>query len=54
MEEEGDLRVKGVLVGDSGVGKSSVRDRLCQNYFNPFWVKTVGVQFGSRGMVGPL
>ncbi len=48
------MRAKVLLVGEEGVGKTSIRDRLCQNYFNPFSVKTVGVQFSSRSMVGPL
>ena len=43
-----------LVVGEAGAGKTSIRERLCQQYFNPFWVKTVGVQFSSRRFLAPL
>ena len=52
--EEEELRVKVLLLGEPGAGKTSLRDRLCQHYFNPFWVKTVGVQFSRRKFLAPL
>lgn len=39
---------KYVLVGDSGVGKSSVLQRFTDDRFDPMHTYTIGVDFGSR------
>ena len=42
------------MVGDTGVGKTNIRERLCQNKFDPFSVKTVGVQVSTRKFIAPF
>jgi len=42
------------MVGDSGVGKSNIREMLCQERFNPFSVSTVGIQVSSRKFYAPF
>jgi small GTP-binding protein len=39
--------LKAVLIGDSGVGKTSIYQRLEQNIFNPAQVPTVGGSFAK-------
>ncbi len=51
---EEEYRIKIIMVGDSGVGKTSIRERLCKDIFDPFSVKTVGVQFSTRRFVAPF
>jgi GTPase SAR1 family protein len=48
------LKIKIIIVGDSGVGKSNIRSRLCQNKFEIFSNKTVGVQYSQRKFLVPL
>ena len=47
-------KIKAILVGDSGVGKSNIRQKLCHNKFDAFSVKTVGVQYSTRKFIAPL
>ncbi len=47
-EEEYDIIVKIVLVGDSGVGKSNILLRYLRNEFHFDSKATVGVEFGSK------
>ena len=54
MIEEGDNKIKIIIVGDSGVGKTNIRERLCQNKFDPVSVKTVGVQVSTRRFMAPF
>lgn len=37
-----------LLVGDSGVGKSSLLIRFCENKFNSDTVNTIGVDFKMK------
>lgn len=53
-EMNDEYKIKVILVGDSGVGKTNIRERLCQNKFDPFFNKTVGVQFSTRGFMAPF
>ena len=43
MPQENSLKV--VLVGDSGVGKSTIAARLCGERFNPVYIETRGMWF---------
>ena len=36
-----------IVIGDSGIGKSCLMHRMCQNEFNEDHEVTVGVEFGS-------
>ena len=49
-----EYKIKAILVGDSGVGKSNIRQKLCHNKFDAFSVKTVGVQYSTRKFIAPL
>lgn len=42
---EGDFKFKLVTVGDSGVGKSCLLTRFCQDFYSDFHVSTIGVDF---------
>lgn len=52
--DEEQYKIKIIFVGDSGVGKSNIRERLCQNKFDPFSNKTIGVQFSTRKFLAPF
>mmetsp|Transcript_11942 Transcript_11942/g.19799 ORF Transcript_11942/g.19799 Transcript_11942/m.19799 type:complete len:237 (+) Transcript_11942:142-852(+) len=43
-----DDSVKVVLLGDSGVGKSSLALRLCRNEFRPYSESTIGASFMTK------
>lgn len=53
-EDEQDNKLKVILVGDSGVGKTNIKERFCQNKFDPFSTKTVGVQVAFRKFISPF
>ena len=36
------------------MGKTNIRERLCQNKFDPVTVKTVGVQVSTRKFMAPF
>jgi len=41
------VTAKCILVGDAGVGKSSILNRILRNDFNPNIFSTIGVEFGA-------
>lgn len=43
--EEYDYLVKLVLIGESGVGKSAILNRYCDDFFNDSYISTIGVDF---------
>ncbi len=43
-----DYLVKCLIVGDSGIGKSSVMTRFADDVYNPVYVSTIGVDFKIR------
>lgn len=53
-EEEEEHKLKIIFVGDSGVGKTNIRERFCQNKFDPFSIPTVGVQVSTRKFISPF
>ena len=48
LTEEYDMMFKILLLGDSGVGKSSLLLRYTKNQFNPDIRSTIGVEFGIK------
>lgn len=48
QEDEIDIALKVVIVGDGGVGKSSLIRRYCQGVFTSAYKKTIGVDFLER------
>lgn len=46
--EEADFTVKIVIVGDSGVGKTNILFRFCDNEFKTSYVATIGVDFKNK------
>ncbi|XP_013142205.1 PREDICTED: ras-related protein Rab-11A [Papilio polytes] len=49
-EDEYDYLFKVVLIGDSGVGKSSLLSRFTRNEFNLESKSTIGVEFATRSI----
>jgi Ras-related protein Rab-11A len=47
-DEDYDMIVKIVLIGDSGVGKTNISSRFLKGEFNMDTKATVGVEFGSK------
>ena len=48
MEDEYDMIVKMVLIGDSSVGKTNIMSKFLKNEFREDSRATVGVEFGSK------
>ena len=48
--DEAEYLLKILIIGDSGVGKSSLLVRYCDEKFNPSQAATVGVDFKSRNI----
>ena len=40
--------VKLIIIGDSGVGKTNILTRFCENIFKETHVATIGVDFSVR------
>ena len=51
MEEEGALKCKVVLLGESGVGKSSIITRYTQNTFKSQRLATTGANFVTKTII---
>lgn len=49
--EDHDYVIKTLLVGDSGVGKTSIFMRYCTNYYNSGHEITVGVDFQTKSII---
>ena len=47
-EEEYEMMVKIILIGDSSVGKTNIMSKYLKNQFNENSKATVGVEFGSK------
>lgn len=48
MAKAYDYLFKLLLIGDSGVGKTSVVFRFAEDYFNVTFIKTIGIDFKIR------
>lgn len=47
-KDNSDYTVKIVIVGDSGVGKTNILFRFCDNEFKTTYVATIGVDFKNK------
>ena len=48
MEEEYELMIKVILVGDSSVGKTNIMSKYLKDQFMEFSKSTIGVEFNSK------
>lgn len=48
IEEDLEVAIKVVVVGNGAVGKSSLIQRFCKGYFTKEYKKTIGVDFLER------
>lgn len=48
IEEDLEVAIKVVVVGNGAVGKSSLIQRYCRGYFTKDYKKTIGVDFLER------
>ena len=48
MEDDYDYILKVIVIGNSGVGKSSLVVRLIDDFFDENQSSTIGVEFGSK------
>ena len=51
MEEEGAINCKVVLIGESGVGKTSIINRYTQNTFKSQRLPTTGANFVTKTII---
>lgn len=42
--------VKVIVIGDSGVGKTNLITRFCENHFRDTYVATIGVDFKIKSL----
>jgi Ras-related protein Rab-8A len=49
-ESNYDWLIKVLIIGDSGVGKTNVLLRFCENTFNPSHLATIGIDFKIKTM----
>lgn len=49
-EKRYDILIKLLLIGDSGVGKSCLLLRFCQDEFTPSFINTIGIDFKLRNL----
>ena len=47
-EEEYEMMIKVILIGDSSVGKTNIMSKYLKNQFNEITKATVGVEFGTK------
>lgn len=45
---ESNASLKVVVIGDSGIGKTNLITRYCQNSFNDSYVSTIGIDFKMK------
>ncbi len=50
IEEDIEVAIKVVVVGNGGVGKSSMIQRFCKGVFTKDYKKTIGVDFLEKQM----
>lgn len=50
IEEDLEVAIKVVVVGNGGVGKSSMIQRFCKGVFTKDYKKTIGVDFLEKQM----
>lgn len=43
-----DLMYKGILIGNSGAGKSCLMERFCHDYYRKQHLSTIGIDFSTR------
>lgn len=48
LEEDMEVAIKVVVVGNGAVGKSSMIQRYCKGFFTKDYKKTIGVDFLER------
>ena len=48
MQEKDPIFVKVIIVGDSGVGKTSLLNRFCYSKFDPTLAPTIGTDFSTK------
>jgi Ras-related protein Rab-8A len=49
--EKYDFMIKIIIIGDSGVGKTNLITRFCENHFKDSYVATIGVDFKIKTLV---
>jgi len=47
-QKDCDYLVKAVIIGDSGVGKTNILLRYCDNSYNPSYSSTIGVDWKNK------
>ena len=50
---EAPLKIKIIMVGDSGVGKTNIKDRFCRGTFAVLSNSTIGVEYAGRKFWAP-
>lgn len=48
--ENYDWLIKILMIGDSGVGKTNVLLRFCENNFQPTYLSTIGIDFKIKSI----